>query len=62
LAKGLRQLNVRVRKVRGINDQSDQFIRLADALAGFVSDSLEGEVVLRELYNQALKNKKLIIV
>ena len=35
-AAGLRKLNVKVRKTRGLRDQSDEFIRLADSVAGFV--------------------------
>jgi len=37
-AKGLRQLNIQVRKVRGARDESDPSIRLADAMAGFIRD------------------------
>ncbi|HEY4361439.1 MAG TPA: DUF3800 domain-containing protein [Bryobacteraceae bacterium] len=39
----LRSLRVPVRKVRGVKDESNSLIRLADALAGFVRDYLEGE-------------------
>jgi hypothetical protein len=59
---GLRALRVSVRKVRGIDDERDALVRLADALAGFVRDYLErqpyaitifrevgGERLLREL-------------
>ncbi len=49
---GLRKLKVRVRKVRGARDQSDEFIRLADAIAGFVRDSLEGDQVMKTLYEK----------
>lgn len=42
VAAGLRQRSIPVHKVRGIRDQADEFIRLADAVAGWVRDSLEG--------------------
>ena len=54
-AAGLRRLNVKVRKVRGIRDESDPLIRLADATAGFVRDFLEGEPRARELHQRAVK-------
>lgn len=54
-AAGLRKLDVKVRKVRGIKDEADEFIRLADALAGFVRDALEGNANMKRLYNQARK-------
>lgn len=53
---GLRKLKVKVRKVRGIRDQSDEFIRLADAIAGFVRDSLEEDQIIRSLYKKAERN------
>jgi hypothetical protein len=58
-ARGLRQLGVRARKVRGLNDQSDQFIRLADAIAAFVRDGLDGHEYLTGLFNRALIERKL---
>ncbi len=55
-AAGLRRLKIKVQKVRGIRDQSDEFIRLADSIAGFVRDSLEHNKVMRSLYEIAEKN------
>lgn len=54
---GLRQLRVSVRKVRGLRDQSDEFIRLADAIAGFARDVLEGDQIMKPLYKKAERNK-----
>lgn len=54
-AAGLRKLKVKVRKVRGLKDEADEFIRLADALAGFVRDAQEGQVIMKRLYRRALK-------
>jgi hypothetical protein len=52
-AAGLRKLRIRVHKVRGARDQSDELIRLADAIAGGVRDSLEGDAIMRPLFEQA---------
>jgi hypothetical protein len=52
-AAGLRKLNVAIRKVRGVKDQSDEFIRLADALAGFARDGLSGDDELQEFFQKA---------
>lgn len=54
---GLRQLKVNVRKVRGLRDQSDEFIRLADAIAGFVRDVLEEDQTMKSLCKKAEQNK-----
>lgn len=58
-ARGLRALRVPVRKVRGIKDESDALVRLADALAGFVRDYREGQLYAQELY-RALKAERII--
>jgi hypothetical protein len=55
-AAGLRKLSIRVHKVRGARDQSDEFIRLADAVAGGVRDSLEGDAIMRPLFEQAARH------
>jgi hypothetical protein len=52
-AAGLRKLGIAVRKVRGARDQSDELIRLADAIAGFVRDSLAGSGTMRRLFAEA---------
>jgi hypothetical protein len=53
---GLRKLRVRVNKVRGVKDQSEEFIRLADAVAGFVRDALQGDPAMQALFEQAKRN------
>jgi hypothetical protein len=45
----LRSLRIPVRKVRGMKDESNSLIRLADALAGFVRDFIEGEQYAQEI-------------
>jgi hypothetical protein len=57
VADGLRKLQVQVRKVRGLADEADALIRLADALAGFIRDCLEGDQELLPLYQQALARR-----
>lgn len=58
-AAGLRKLKVVTRKVSGAREQSDAVIRLADAIAGFVRDAMEGDPVMKELYQYALKQELL---
>jgi len=55
VATGLRELHVRVKKVRGLRDELDEFIRLADAIAGFVRDSLEGQAYINLLHKDAVE-------
>ena len=55
VATGLRQRHIKIKKVRGISDQSNAIIRLADAVAGFVRDCLEGDKELRNIYEKALE-------
>ncbi|MBI3241612.1 MAG: DUF3800 domain-containing protein [Chloroflexi bacterium] len=52
---GLRQQQLSVDKVRGLRDESDTFIRLADAMAGFVRDWIEGETDWERLYQEAVE-------
>jgi hypothetical protein len=52
---GLRDLGVVVKKVRGLRDENDEFVRLVDATAGFVRDHLEGQVYGKELYQEAVR-------
>ena len=55
-AAGLRKLRIRVHKVRGARDQSDEFIRLADAVAGGVRDSIKGDAIMRPLFEQTVRH------
>lgn len=56
---GLRQLQVAVRRVRGLRDESDAFIRLADAVAGFVRRHLEGHADVTPLFENAVRRQVL---
>ena len=54
-ARRLRQHRIVIDKVRGLKDESDALIRLADALAGFVRHSIEERHAgLQAMYAAAL--------
>ncbi len=54
VSKQLRKEGVRVKKVRGIKDESDSLIRLADALCGLVRAATEGQPAMVSLLNQGM--------
>lgn len=58
----LRKLGVPTRKVQGVNkDENNTLIRLADAVAGFVRDVIDGEKgEIQQLFKEAMKNGYLI--
>jgi hypothetical protein len=58
-ARGLRKLRISARKVRGMKDEGDVFIRLADSLAGFVRDALGRDEGLETLYREAVDQKRI---
>ncbi len=53
LGTALRRLGVSVEKVRGLRDEADEFIRLADATAGFARDHSERQSYSIRLYEEA---------
>ena len=53
-AAGLRGLHIAVRKVRGARDESDPWIRLADAYAGMIRSGIEGTPAMEQLYNRCI--------
>lgn len=56
----LRRQGIAVDKVRGVKDESDILIRLADALAGFARNGIEGKHTgLQAMYQAALAEGKL---
>jgi hypothetical protein len=56
VGRRLRHLGVRTRKVRGVRkDESDALIRLADALCGFVRAAIEGQEVMKKLFEWGKK-------
>lgn len=54
-AVGLRKEGIKTHKVRGADDEKDPFIRLADALCGFVADALHGREEFDRLMKKAEK-------
>ena len=56
----LKEFNIRVRKLGGLRDKSSAFIRLADALAGFIREYEEGDSYAQRLF-QAFKAKRFIV-
>jgi hypothetical protein len=52
-AVSLRHQGIRTEKVRGADDKKDPFIRLADALCGFIVDATERVASYRLLFNRA---------
>lgn len=59
---GLRKLHIHTRKVRGLRDESDALIRLADAFCGFLRDYMEGKEYTKDLYDQASSKGILVSV
>ena len=49
----IRSLGVRHKTVRGIRDETDAFIRLADALCGFARAGLNNHTVFAPIFKQA---------
>lgn len=60
VAVQLRRRGVHIEKVRGLRDEADEFIRLADALAGFMRDHLEGESYIRSLHLPTTLNQLIL--
>jgi len=56
----IRSLGVRHKTVRGVRDETDAFIRLADALCGFTRAGLHDHSVFASMLKQA-QDKKYII-
>ena len=52
---GLRRIGLSTEKVRGVKDESNAIIRLADAIAGLVRKKEEGVEFAEKLYRMGLK-------
>jgi hypothetical protein len=50
----LRRQGVPLRKVRGIKDESDALIRLADAICGLVSAAMEDQPAMKALFERGI--------
>lgn len=52
----LRKLGIYTKKVQGIaNDENNSLTRLADSIAGFIRDVLDGDNEMEELFNKAIQ-------
>lgn len=51
----LRRLGVQVKKVRGLDDEADALIRLADAMCGLVRAAWEGKAPFQVLLSQGIE-------
>lgn len=59
ISQTLRKSEIRYRKIRGL-ETSDCFIRLADALAGFLRDHMEKQDYTEKIYSSLIKTGLLI--
>ena len=57
-----RTFNRGVKKVRGLRDESDEFIRLADTFAGFIRAHFEGAGYTEVLYQRGVDKGVIIEV
>lgn len=55
VASGLRSRRIYADKIRGLRDESDEFIRLADALAGLTRDYHEGQMDLIPVFDKLVQ-------
>ena len=51
----LRQLGILAKKVRGLKDENDALIRLADAVCGLVRGATEGQAAMRALFERGIQ-------
>ena len=51
----LRQSGIRAKKVRGLKDENDALIRLADAVCGLVRGAGEGQAEMRALFERGIQ-------
>ncbi len=62
VASALRSKGVHTHKIRGARDENEVFIRLADAICGFVRDSLEGRTDYHYLLEKAKREGYVIVL
>jgi len=51
----LRRLGIRAKKVRGLKDENDALIRLADAVCGLVRGATEGQSAMQALFERGIR-------
>jgi len=55
IRRQLKNLNIHYKKIRGMKDEQDALLRLADSMAGFIRDYTEGQKYARELFKKFTK-------
>ncbi len=53
----LKNLKVRYTKIRGMKDEQDALLRLADSVAGFVRDYTEGQGYTQQVFAELIRKK-----
>lgn len=56
----LKKLKIKYRKIRGMKDEQNVFLRLADAMAGFLRDVIEGQTYTKTIMRR-LQNAKIVM-
>jgi hypothetical protein len=56
---GLRKIGIHTEKIRGIKDENNVIIRLADAISGIIRESYEGIAYAKKLSKLGIENKTL---
>ena len=59
VGSGLRKIGVRTEKVRGVKDESNAIVRLADAIAGLIREKTERIEYANKLFKLGTNNKSL---
>lgn len=58
----LRKIGIHTEKIRGIKDDSDAIIRLADTISGLIREQIEKVDYVQKLYKLGIENKTLVEV
>lgn len=60
VGSSLRKIGIHTEKIKGIKDENDAIIRLADAVSGLVREQVEGVNYVQKVYRSGIENKTLI--
>jgi hypothetical protein len=52
----LKDMKIKYKNIRGMKDEQNIFLRLADALAGFIRDYLEGDKYAQVFFDDFVKS------
>ena len=53
----LKNLSIRYARIRGMKDEQETLLRLADSVAGFVRDHVEGQVYTKKIFIELVRRK-----